>query len=212
MHVDPIEAHHARRRRGDAGNCLQQRRLPGTARPDDCHQFAGRDRERDGVEQGDLFVATDPDPPREPVDVDANPLALGDGGGGGRPPLAGHVDGHDPPPFIESTIGRATRQSTIDRAILSTCLHHEGRVPTANAHARRSFGPPSPSPRSTAWKACRWATRRRPRHEQKRGVRPLRLQARPPVGHRPRGRRMFDAEVIAPALAAAPGQLSSSPM
>ena len=47
--------------------------------------------------------------------------------------------------------------------------------------------------------------RRRARHEQERHLRPLRLETRSPTRHRRRSRRIFEAEVIEPALDAAPG-------
>ena len=51
---------------------FQQRGLARAARPDDRDQLTRPERERDGVEQGELARVAEPDPPGELVDVDAH--------------------------------------------------------------------------------------------------------------------------------------------
>ena len=72
--VDPIEAHRSRGGRSHAGDRLQQRRLSGTADTDYGDELTGPDRERHGVQKGDLTSATDLDAPRQLVDFDAEAL------------------------------------------------------------------------------------------------------------------------------------------
>jgi hypothetical protein len=72
VHVDAVEAHRPRGRRADAGDRLEQRRLPSSARTDDCDELTSRHGERCTVEQGQLAAATRPHAPTQLVDLDAN--------------------------------------------------------------------------------------------------------------------------------------------
>ena len=72
VQVHAIEAHRPRRRRGDAGDGLQQRGLAGAAGPDDGDELTGRHRERHGVEERQLASPTHSHPPGQLVHVDAD--------------------------------------------------------------------------------------------------------------------------------------------
>ena len=71
VHVNAIEAHRSRARRGNAGDRVQQRCLARAARTDDRDELPDGHRERHAVQERDLAPTPDPDAPRQVIDADA---------------------------------------------------------------------------------------------------------------------------------------------
>ena len=146
VHVDAVEAHRPSGGRGHAGDRLQQCRLAGTAGTDDGDELTWRDRERDGVEERDLASPAFLDRPGNGLHLDREAMAQATASTGvvflpfsaPTSPSSGAWSCAVIVASLDSTIGRTCMQSTTDRAILSTCRANESRVPTENAPARRS--------------------------------------------------------------------------